>query len=85
MENYRPIVVLSHLRKIAEELITTRIYNFMESKNLFTDRQYEYRMNYSTELVCVDFVQKIYEYLDKGKKIALLFFHLTAAFDMHQR
>lgn len=81
VENYRPIVLLSCLSKIAEKSFANRIYSFMESNKIFTNCQYGYRAERSTELATLEFTQQIYSSLDKGKKVAGLFFDLTAAFD----
>lgn len=81
IENFRPIVLLSYLSKIIEKLVTSRIYDFIESKNIFSNCQYGYRTNRSTESACTNFVQKLYEYINVGKKVAAVFFDLTAAFD----
>lgn len=80
--NYRPIVLLSHISKISEKILTSRIYDFLECHQLLTKHQYGYRSNRSTELSCIDFIQNIYEGLDKGMKVIGLFFDLTAAFDV---
>lgn len=81
VQNHRPITLLSYLSKISEKAVANRIYLYLESNNLFTNSQFGYRENKSTELATIEFVQKIYHYLDKGKKVASLFFDLTAAFD----
>lgn len=82
VENFRPITLLSHISKLTEKIIASRVYNFLETQHLLSNSQYGYRVNRSTELSCTDFIQKVYEYLDKGKKVASLFFDLTSAFDI---
>lgn len=81
MENHRPITLLSYLSKISEKAVANRIYFHLEVNNLFTNCQFGYRENKSTELAITEFTQKVYDYLDRGKKVASLFFDLTAAFD----
>lgn len=49
MDHYRP-VVLSYLCKIAEKLISTKIYDFVNS-NIFSQCQYDNPTNVSTELL----------------------------------
>lgn len=81
LHNYRPIILLCYMSKIAEKAIATRIYSYLEANMLFTNCQYGYRANRSTEVASLEFTQKIYNHIDNGKKVAGLFFDLTAAFD----
>lgn len=86
MENYRPIVLISYLSKITEKVISNRIYDFIESRKVFSECQYGYCTNLSTEVTCINFVQKVFDYLDGDEKVAAaLFFDLTAAFDIINR
>lgn len=38
--------------------------------------QYGYRINKSMEVTGINFNQKIYEYLEKGKKVTTLIFYI---------
>ena len=46
--NYRPVSVLPIFGKIFEKILYSRIYNFMCSKNIISESQFEFGKNYST-------------------------------------
>lgn len=81
VNNYRPISVLSNISKIMEKAIAKRILNFADKHNLISDSQHGFRNGRSTETACFDFVQFVYDSLDKNLYVAGIFFDLSCAFD----
>ena len=74
-ENYRPISLLSNLSKLFERAMHTRIYEFLEQCNIFSDLQFGFRKKHSTNhallytnLLCSDKSEKIFK-MDEDLKL----------------
>ena len=52
----------------------------LERKNLLSAAQFRYRMNRSTDIAAILFVDNIRKNIDIGKLVAAIFIHLTKAF-----
>ena len=81
LENYRPISVLPIFGKIFEKVIHSRIYNFVNSKNLLYDKQYGFRKSHSTSHAVNDSVTHISNELKEKKYVLGIFIDLSKAFD----
>ena len=81
LENYRPISVLPIFGKIFEKVIHSRIYNFVNSKNLLYDKQYGFRKSHSTSHAVNDSVTHINNELKDNKYVLGIFIDLSKAFD----
>lgn len=68
--NYRPISVLSALSKILKRLINTQLTNFLEKKNLLSDRQYGFRSGKSTADAVHELTNHVVRSLDRGKNVS---------------
>ena len=64
--NYRPNSLLSPLSKIFEKIISSRLYNYIEKKQLLSDCQFGFRPNYSTSLAISNICNNILLNKDKG-------------------
>ena len=80
-ENYRPISLLSNLSKLFERAMHTRVYEFFEVSKVFSDLQFGFRKNHSTNHALIDIVEKIKENLDKKTFSCGVFIDLEKAFD----
>ena len=80
--NYQPISLLSSLDKTLEKLMYTRIFKFLNNKNLFYPLQFGFRQNYSTMHTLISLTESIRKYLDEGKCDCDIFVDLQKAFDM---
>ena len=54
--NYRPVCSLSQFSKIFEKIVYTRMVSFINKNKIFSDTQYGFRKNKSTESVLIDFI-----------------------------
>ena len=59
----------------------TRVYNFLESSNIFYELQFGFRKNYSTNHAILDIVENIRENLDNKTFSCGVFIDLEKAFD----
>ncbi len=79
--NYRPISLTSCLGKLIERVINKRLYNYIESKNLFVPQQSGFRKKRRCADNLLFLTQKIKESFNRGKKAMLLLFDIQKAFD----
>ena len=81
VSNYRPISILGTLNKIFEKIIYYRLNSFFEAKSLFSETQFGFRSNRSTELAVLHLIAKIMPaFEEKGYSFAV-FLDLSKAFD----
>ncbi len=80
-ENYRPISVLTCFSKLLEKLMVKRLINFIDKNKVLSKHQYGFRYNRSTELVVLDFVDKIAKAIEERKFTVGIFLDLSKAFD----
>ena len=79
--DYRPISLTSCLGKLAERLVKTRLYEFLEKNNKIIIEQSGFRNHRSASDNLLFFTQKISETLNKDKKACGIFFDISKAFD----
>ena len=79
--NYRPISLLSVLRKIYEKLIYIRIYSYLDNNNLIYNKQFGFRSNYSTNHAILSITEHILGLLGTGRYVCGIFVDLEKAFD----
>ena len=82
-ENYRPVIILSHVSKFFERIMYEQIEDFMEDKlsNLLTG----FRKNHSSQHCLICMLEKRKKALDKGGYICAIFMDLSKAFDTLNR
>ena len=78
-ENYRPVIVLSHVSNVFERIMYQQIEDFMKDKllNLLTG----FRKNYNTQHCSMSMPERWKKTLDKGGYICGIFMDLSKAFD----
>ena len=79
--NYRPISLLPSISKIFEKVIYDQLYAYFQNNNLFSPNQYGFRSNHSTELTCLEIVDRIIQHLDDKKTPINIYLDLSKAFD----
>ena len=80
MNNYGPALILPIISKLIEKSINKQLMDHLERKNLLSAAQFRYRMNRSTDIAAILFVDNIRKNIDIGKLVAAIFIHLTKAF-----
>ena len=73
MTNYRPIS-LPKFDKIFEKLLHSRIFSYPSKSNLFSERQFGRRKNYSTFLAVCNIYDELLNNVDEGKYSCCIFF-----------
>ena len=81
LDNYRPISLLPTISKIFEKAVFKQLYDYFEENKLFYESQFGFRKGHSTELACLELIDKITEELDKGHVPIAIFLDLSKAFD----
>lgn len=69
VSNYRPVSLLPQFSEILEKVFFDRLYDFKEKYELLSDHQYGFRINWSTSLPVMEFVENIATAIDKDKNM----------------
>jgi hypothetical protein len=81
INNYRPVSLLPAISKVFERVVYNQLYNYLKQNNLLHKNQFGFRPEHSTELACISLIDRILEYLDKGKIPVCIYMDLSKAFD----
>ncbi|XP_065650438.1 uncharacterized protein LOC136078586 [Hydra vulgaris] len=81
MSNYRPISLLSNLRKLFEKAIHKRLYAFLNKFKCLYKHQYGFRANHSTTHSLIKIVESIRKAQDDKNFACGVFVDLQKAFD----
>ena len=79
--NYRPISVLPIMSKVFEKLAYKQLYNFLNINALLENKQYGFRAHRSTTQAILNFMDYLYNNLDKNKLVFSIFLDFQKAFD----
>lgn len=85
LDNYRPISLLSGFSKLFEIVMCTRIMDFMNDCNVFSDNQHGYLGKKSTQTAIFQFTHAILKHLEEGDMALGIFLDLSKAFDCLDR
>ena len=80
LNNYRPIPKLSVLVKVLESLVSDQLKNFVNSYNVLSDFQSDFRKGHSTTSAALKVLNDV-ESMDNKQHCAALFSDLSKAFD----
>ena len=85
--NYRPISVLSDVNKVYEEMILSRLNNFIEHNSIISECQYGFWANTLTQEACIDLLSILLTAYTKNNYAIVLFIDFKKAFDTvnHER
>ena len=81
LTNYRPISLLPSMSKILEKIIHKRLYNFLNSQNLFYPSQYGFRPKHSTINAITEFTSHVLTSFENQEHSLSVFLDLSKAFD----
>ena len=65
VNNYRPISLLTGISKILERIIYTRLINFLQVNDIFSNFQFGFRQKHSTSHALLTFIEKVTQAIDK--------------------
>ena len=64
--NYRPISLLSNIKKVLEKLMYKTLYTFLNENNVIYNLQFGFRQQYSTSHALINITENIRKALDDG-------------------
>ena len=79
--NYRPVSLLASFSKICERVVFFHLYNFLMETGFLYKFQSGFRPGDSTINQLIFLVHKIYEALEDGKEVRVVFLDISKAFD----
>ena len=81
--NYRPISLLSVLRKILKSLVNDALvrHSFKENVELISDKQWAYHAGYLTELLLIHLTETWRRAVDSGLEVAVASVDFKKAFN----
>ena len=79
--NYRPVSLLASFSKICERVVFFHLYNFLMETGFLYKFQSGFRPGDSTINQLIFLVHKIYEALEDGKEVQVVFLDISKAFD----
>ena len=79
--NYRPISVLPTISKILERVISDQLTQYFYDHKLFSEQQYGYRKNSSTEIAALQLIDRLVRQLDQRDIPINFYLDLSKAFD----
>ena len=75
--------ILQAISKLIEKVVYNQICSFFIQHNLFSDSQYGFRAEHTTELAALELVDRISFALDNNDTPFSIFLDLSKAFDTH--
>ena len=81
ISNYRPISLTSHIAKLMERMISTRLNWFLETNNLISPAQAGFRQYHSTNEQVILLSQEIKEAFNKKEETLAVFVDFKSAYD----
>lgn len=81
LTNYRPISVVSSISKILEKIMVNRLNVFLEQNKILNREQFGFRKNCSTESAILNFLDDIYNSINKDLFSMAVFIDFSKAFD----
>ena len=79
--NYRPISLLSCMSKVVERQVYNELYNFCMENGLLSEKNSGFKKKVGTIDQLISLTNKIYQGLDDGEEIAMIFLDLSKAYD----
>lgn len=81
LQDLRPLAITSVFSKIFETNFYNGMVNYLNKNELITRSQHGYIKGRSTQTAVLDLTNRVYDNLDKGKEVVVLFLDLSKAFN----
>jgi hypothetical protein len=81
VQNYRPIAVLPSISKILEKIVYRDLIDHFQGNNILSRFQFGFQKNKSTTEAITEYINTVFERLDKGERGLGVFLDLQKAFD----
>ena len=81
LNKYRPVSNLCFIAKILEKLVSSQVYSYLNSHNLYNTCQSAYRPGHSTETALLIVVNDLFLSLSRGNISVLALLDFSSAFD----
>ena len=81
MNNYQPVSNLCFIAEILKKLVSSHVYFYFNSHDLYNTCQSAYHPGHSTEIVLLNVVNDMFLYLSKGNISALALLDFSSVFD----
>ena len=78
--NYRPISILPAISKIFDKVMFNQLHAHFEVNKLYSNSQYGFRRNHSTEFAALELIERILLDMDKGEIPFTICIYLSNAF-----
>ena len=79
--NYRPVSITSHLIKIFERVLRRHLVSYLELNNILNQSQHGFRKNRSCLTQLISHVDHIYNCLNSGNEVDVIYLDFAKAFD----
>ena len=79
--NYRPISITSHIIKVFERVLRSKIVDHIESNNLISSKQHGFRKSRSCLTQLLSHVDNILKCLNEGDEVDAIYLDYAKAFD----
>jgi hypothetical protein len=79
--NYRPVSLLPSLSKICEKITFVRLYDYLIDIGFLHSFQSGFRPNHSMTSQLTYIIHRIYQCLEEGKEVRVVFLDISKAFD----
>ena len=81
VNNYRPISILHFFSKLFEKLMYVRLLKFIDNNSSISRRQFGFRAGLSTSDAIIEFLNHVYDRIDKKNKLIAVFLDFSKAFE----
>ena len=81
LDQYRPISILSVVKKIIDLFLYDQIYGYFNQEKLFLKQQFGFRPSHSTTAKLLDCTNEWYANMDRGLYSLVVFVDVRIAFD----
>ena len=83
--NYRPVTITNSLSKVWEKVANKQLQQYLFEYNIMDDSQHAYRKGKGVDSFWQDLTSRICHAKDRGKKVLIMGFDLSSAFNLCQR
>ena len=81
ISNYRPITVCGSISKIVEQVVKSRVMQYLERVKILNNSQFGFRKKHSTGHAVINLTECTLDMLDSGLKTGNIYLDVSKAFD----